>query len=70
MMLELLESKNQQVLKYACGSLINLTNEDESWKQIAENDGVRLLLNIIGNEKDPVREYAAGVFVVILFFKK
>ena len=54
MMVGLLESKNPQVLKYACGALINLTNEQESWEEIQENNGVKLLLDIIENEKDPI----------------
>lgn len=68
MMVSLLSSKNPQVLKNALGALTNLANEQESWQPMIEGGAVEVLLQIIDKEKDPLREYAAGVLVVSLKF--
>ena len=63
-MVDMLSSKNKQVLKNATGALLNLANEEEAWEEIREAGGVEMLIDILENNKDVLREYAAGVFVV------
>jgi hypothetical protein len=59
LMVDLLNSSNKQIIKNATG---------EAWPEIREAGGVELLLDIMAKNKDQLREYAAGVFVVSFFF--
>jgi hypothetical protein len=74
---KLLKSKNVNVQKNACGALLNLAgdgklfynNIDEARDEIIKCGAAPDFVQLLVNGTDILKEYAAGVFVVKLFFK-